>query len=155
MDTKLFSDTVPKGHGIDDSTSKNPVGCYTFEPKSSVPVRVIALDNTADENSKFLDAAKRGDPFVNGGFAFLDKTRFEWLSNQLAKVSKDGKLVIISAHIPLGVNLWSSTSEISEEQVIGKVQEYSNVALVTAGHRHLNTVTAFKSPNPAKPELGF
>jgi hypothetical protein len=41
------------------------------------------------------------------------------------------------------------------KSLIAKLHSYPNLLLWVAGHRHLNTVTAFKSPDPARPELGF
>ena len=44
---------------------------------------------------------------------------------------------------------------VTEAQFIAKLQEYPNLILFAAGHRHGNTVTAFPSPDPVRPELGF
>jgi hypothetical protein len=44
---------------------------------------------------------------------------------------------------------------LSEAQLIAKLHEYPNLILWVAGHRHINAVTAMKSPDPARPELGF
>ena len=35
------------------------------------------------------------------------------------------------------------------------MHEYPNLILWIAGHRHVNAITALKSPDPARPELGF
>lgn len=155
MDLKVFSNVFPKARGIYEASINSRNVCYTFEPKAGVPVRVIVLDNTAAQDTKFVDAAKAGDRFTNAAFGSLDKDRFDWFAKQLADADKAKKLVIVAAHIPLGVGLWDFTSEISEKQVIAELQKHSNIALVAAGHRHVNIVTAFKSPDPAKPELGF
>lgn len=155
LDSKAFSDVFPRGHGINESSGGNPTACYTFEPKANVPVRVIVLDNTAGQDTKFVDATKAGDKYSTAAFGSLDKDRFAWFSKQLADADKARKLVVVAVHIPLGVGLWDFTSEVSEKQVIAELQKYSNIALLTAGHRHVNAVTAFKSPISAKPELGF
>jgi carboxyl-terminal processing protease len=42
-----------------------------------------------------------------------------------------------------------------EAELIAKLHTYPNLLLWIAGHRHLNTVTAFKSPDANRPELGF
>jgi metallophosphoesterase (TIGR03768 family) len=151
---KSFCSMFPSGHGIKNSARANPTGCYTFEPKAKVPFRVIVLNDTANQATDF-SVAKQGDITGNGAFGFLDKTRFVWFSKQLADANKEKKLVMVAIHVPLGVGMWSNISEISEQQVISEIQKYSNIALVTAGHRHVNTVTAFKSPKASKPELGF
>jgi len=53
---------------------------------------------------------------------------------------------------PMG---WWAQSYVSEEGLIAKLQEYPNLILWIAGHRHLNTITPFQSPDPDRPELGF
>ena len=69
--------------------------------------------------------------------------------------------MIIAAHMPIGVELpgsyggWSINSVVTEKELINKLHNYPNLLLWLAGHRHINTITAFKSPNPARPELGF
>ena len=50
---------------------------------------------------------------------------------------------------------WSSAACVSEEELIAKLHSYPNLILWIAGHRHLNTVTAFPSPDAGHPELGF
>ena len=50
---------------------------------------------------------------------------------------------------------WNPAAPISEAQLISKLHEYPNLILWIAGHRHLNIVTALKSPDAARPELGF
>jgi hypothetical protein len=39
--------------------------------------------------------------------------------------------------------------------MIAKLHTYPNLILWVAGHRHVNTVTCFKSPDNNHPELGF
>ena len=69
--------------------------------------------------------------------------------------------MIITAHIPIGVEPWPSmmgwnpAAPVTEKQFIAKLQEYPNLILLAAGHRHGNTVTAFPSPDTTRPELGF
>jgi hypothetical protein len=43
----------------------------------------------------------------------------------------------------------------AEAKLIAKLHTYPNLIMWIAGHRHLNTVTALKSPDAAHPELGF
>ncbi|MEN6439253.1 MAG: hypothetical protein ABFD97_11815 [Syntrophobacter sp.] len=76
------------------------------------------------------------------------------------KVS-NGKLMIIAAHIPIGVEKagafmsWWSNAYVSEAALFAKLHEYPNLLMWIAGHRHFNTVTSFPSPDPNRPELGF
>jgi hypothetical protein len=46
-------------------------------------------------------------------------------------------------------------ADVSESELIAKLHQYPNLMLWVAGHRHYNSITAFKSPDPARPELGF
>lgn len=148
MNSMALADSFPGGHGISEDLSKAPTACYSFEPKANVPIRVIVLDDTADQEHKFANA-------MNAAYGYMDATRYNWFSKELAKAKNDKMLVIVAVHIPLGVGIWVSDSEISDTKLITLIQKYSNVAMVTAGHRHMNTVTAFASPNKSKPEYGF
>ncbi|MDD2835444.1 MAG: TIGR03768 family metallophosphoesterase [Methanothrix sp.] len=142
----------PKGHGFNQSNVKTGFACYTFEPKSNIPVKVIVLDDTQREN----------DPNVQGyGHGSLDQERYDWLVKELDKGQSEGKLMIIAAHIPIGVEKagsfigWWSNAYVSEENLTAILHTYPNLILWIAGHRHLNTITAFKSPDDERPELGF
>ena len=65
------------------------------------------------------------------------------------------------AHIPIGINDpnpelgWDPNAPLSEATLIAKLHTYPNLILWVAGHRHLNKVTALKSPDAAHSELGF
>lgn len=143
----------PVGHGFSQVNVDTGFACYTFEPKSNIPIKVIVLDDTQRED----------DANVNGyGHAYLDKERYDWLVSELDKGQAEGKLMIIAAHCPIGVGepssspiSWSSIAYVTEADLIAKLHTYSNLLLWIAGHRHLNNVTAQKSPDAAHPELGF
>jgi len=142
----------PTGHGFSQSNVEAGFACYTFEPKSDVPIRVIVLDDTQVND----------DPNVGGyGHPSLDKERYDWLVRELDRGQADGKLMIIAAHIPIGVEPagtfmgWNPAAPVSEAQLISKLHTYPNLILWIAGHRHANTVTAMKSPDAERPELGF
>lgn len=154
--SEFFNTTSsPKGHGFNQSNAKSGFACYAFEPKSNVPLKVIVLDDTQSES----------DPNIHGyGKGSLDKERYDWLVSELDKGQVEGQLMIIAAHIPIGVQYtgilgpsmnWSSSAAVSEKDLIAKLHTYPNLILWIAGHRHLNTVTPLKSPDPAHPELGF
>jgi len=96
---KEFFNTTsePKGHGFTQTNLDNDFTSYTFEPKASVPLKVIVLDDTCKEN-----------PYASDGSyarACLDQTRYDWLVNELDQGQAEGKLMIITAHIPVGPRL--------------------------------------------------
>jgi len=156
LDAEAFATMFPEGHGIKPSSEKDPVGCYTFEPKSNLPLRVIVLDDTAKQDTVFLDN-QNGTSRTTAANTSLSSINFKWLQDKLAQADVDKKLIIIAAHIPTGMNgrLWSPTSEITEKQFISELNSHPNVLMLMAGHRHSNTVIPYKSPDASKPELGF
>lgn len=146
----------PIGHGFNRSDVETGFASYSFEPRSDMPIKVIVLDDT----QKNTDANDGGY-----GHGSLDNERYDWLVHELDAGQAEGKLMIIAAHIPIGVDssgsdlsefmAWSSVAEVSEDQLLAKLHEYPNLILWIAGHRHFNTVTALKSPDPDRPEHGF
>jgi metallophosphoesterase (TIGR03768 family) len=157
MSEFLKTTSNPVGHGFSQSNVDNDLACYSFEPKSNLPIKMIVLDDTQNEN----------DPNNQGtyGHGTLDRERYDWLVKELDKGQAAGQLMIISAHIPVGVQLedgglgvlmkWSSSAYVSDTALIAKLNEYPNLIMWIAGHRHQNTVTALKSPDANHPELGF
>ena len=142
----------PRGHGFNESDAAAGFACYAFEPKAGVPIKVIVLDDTQK------DTDPNTGPYMYGS---LDTARYEWLVKELDQGQEQGKLMIIAAHIPIrdelpnSSKLWSSASPASEQKLVAKLHTYPNLILWLAGHVHRNTVTAFPSPDPARPELGF
>jgi metallophosphoesterase (TIGR03768 family) len=142
----------PVGHGFSKKNLDGDFASYSFEPKANVPVKTIVLDDTQNEHDESVDGYGHGS---------LDKSRYEWLVNELDQGQKSGQLMILACHVPIGVEPpgsvvgWWSRAYVSEAQLIAKLHEYPNLILWIAGHRHLNAVTAFPSPDPAHPELGF
>ncbi len=148
----LNTSSEPKGHGFNKTNSETGFANYSFEPKSDLPLKVIVLDDTQSND----------DPDIQGyGHGTLDQKRYEWLINELEKGQKEDKLMIIAAHIPIGVEKpgsflgWWEKAYVTEDNLISKLNTYPNLVMWIAGHRHKNTVKAFKSPDPSKPELGF
>jgi metallophosphoesterase (TIGR03768 family) len=148
----LTTSSNPPGHGFSQANVDAGFACYTFEPKPDAPIRVIVLDDTQ----------RNDDPNVGGyGHPSLDKERYDWLVRELDRGQADRKLMIIAAHIPIGVEPagsfmgWNPAAPVSERQLITKLHTYPNLVLWIAGHRHANTVTAMKSPDADRPELGF
>jgi len=141
--SELFnSSTNPTGHGFNQQSSI--LGCYTFEPKENLPIKVIVLDDT-----------QREDDFEIHEHGYLDNERYDWLVSELDKGQTEGKLIIIASHIPLTLIGYGSHSPVSSTDLIVKLHKYPNLMLWIAGHVHRNKVTVFKSPVDTQPELGF
>jgi metallophosphoesterase (TIGR03768 family) len=176
--------TSPVGHGfnlVSSNPNFNPVpendkagfACYSFVPKSNIPLKVIVLDDTQREDDGSVDIH---------GHGFLDAARWAWLQAELAQGQAANQLMIIAAHIPIAVvNIAAETEwwlggnkSASEPKPLGdastdtqnavdlaglvqKLWETPNLLMWIAGHRHLNTVKAFKSPTlyDTTPESGF
>jgi metallophosphoesterase (TIGR03768 family) len=152
MNEFFNTSSSPVGHGFTKANLDKDFACYSFEPKSKLPIKVIVLDDTQ----------RNDDPNVGGyGHSSLDKERYDWLVNELDKGQAEGKLMIIAAHVPIGVEPavslmgWNPAAPISEAELIAKLHTYPNLILWAAGHRHTNAVTALKSPDANHPELGF
>ena len=149
--------TAPVGHGFDQEAISSGFACYSFEPKSDIPIKVIVLDDTQrDDDPSDENGNGRGS---------LDTERYDWLVKELDNGQAEGKLMIIAAHIPIGIDLgstglsasmtWSKYSAVSDTDLLAKLHTYPNLILWVAGHRHLNIITALKSPDASRPELGF
>ena len=147
----------PVGHGFNlvDPNQEKGFACYSFVPKSDIPVKVIVLDDTQREDDGSADIH---------GHGFLDQARYDWLKKELDSGQSDGQLMIIAAHIPIGVE--SDTSEVgwwnnpknavTLPDLITELQNHPNLIMWISGHRHYNTVKAFISPDPVNaPEKGF
>ncbi len=152
--SEFFTTTSnPVGHGFTQSNLDNDFACYTFEPKSNMPLKVIVLDDTNKKSDSLGCAAYYGT-------AGLDQTRLDWLRDELQKGQDEGQLMIIAAHIPIrpqaGLtdnaptygfydrNLERSLLAIpnADPNVTLTLHSYPNLILWISGHRHLNTVTA-------------
>jgi metallophosphoesterase (TIGR03768 family) len=149
--------TLPIGHGFNLTDVENGFACYSFVPKSNIPLKVIVLDNTQQEDSGSVDIH---------GHGFLDSARWDWLKKELADGSAAGQLMIIAAHVPIGVEVTAPNSEmgwwtdpqnaVTLPDLITELQSHPNFIMWISGHRHLNTVKAFVSPDPVgAPEKGF
>jgi metallophosphoesterase (TIGR03768 family) len=155
---KEFSSTTskPRGHGFVQSNPDNLSGtCYSFLPKANLPLKIIVLDDTQDPNET---------PYMEGiyGHGELTIDRYNWLKAQLQAGQAANQLMIISAHIPIGIGptdspfAWKPTSWYGTEQnLLDTLRSFPNLILWVAGHRHLNNVTAFPSKDPTHPENSF
>ncbi len=161
----------PVGHGFNLVSSNKNIGlvsaadkagfaCYSFVPKSSVPLKVIVLDNTQREDDGSLDIH---------GHGFLDASRWAWLQAELADGQAANQLMIIACHIPIcvanvGTELewWlgepglTTTNACTITELVTTLQSSTNLLMWISGHRHYNHVKAFKPPAVGGvPENGF
>ena len=146
----------PVGHGFNHVDPTAPAGfaCYSFIPKSSIPIKLIVLDDTCT-----------GPGQLNYASGSLDQTRLAWLQKELQAGQDNNQLMIISAHIPFNpyrnlvtdpslvatsppfMSLFipqpipGATSVVSDTSLLQILQGYPNLILWIAGHRHMNTVT--------------
>lgn len=159
MNEFFTTSSSPKGHGFSQTNAASGFANYSFVPKSDLPIKVIALDDTQSNSDS-------NDPMANGfgkgsygyGHGELDAARYDWLVGELDKGQADGQLMIIAAHEPIGVETVPSMMAWNPEleaKLIAKLHTYPNLIMWIAGHRHENTITAMKSPDTNHPELGF
>jgi len=146
----------PVGHGFTATNLADDSACYSFEPKSDMPIKVIVLDDTC-----------KGVGQPNYARACLDQPRRDWLEAELQDGQDHDKLMIIAAHIPLypqqtldpnsgNYSLFSSTSVISDLSLLAILHNYPNLILWISGHRHVNVVTPQPSADPINhPEESF
>ncbi|MBA4417377.1 MAG: TIGR03768 family metallophosphoesterase [Syntrophus sp. (in: bacteria)] len=141
----------PVGHGFNLINANNGFACYSFVPKSTVPIKVIVLDDTQREDDGSVDIH---------GHGFLDQARWNWLKKELADGQAANQLMIIAAHVPIGVEATKSEmgwwldpqNAVTLPDLVKELQKHPNFIMWIAGHRHLNTVKAFPGPTP---EQGF
>ncbi len=124
----------PVGHGFSQWNVTNNLACYSFEPKSNLPLKVIVLDDTmTDQNLDWRNG--------QGG---LTTNQFNWLVGELDRGQAEEKLMIIAAHIPIElIDLPGSTnSAITNATLVATLHHYPNLILWVAGHMHRNNVKA-------------
>ena len=150
----------PQGHGFNRTSAGVLAACYTFEPLTNMPIKVIVLDNTCKSN-------KLGQSPIFYGGGWVDAARYTWLTNELQKGQDEDQLMIIATHIPIlpqsglfdtntgGAQFYPHPDNQTETNMIATLNRYPNLILLMTGHRHLNVVTAHPSPDPAHPEYGF
>jgi metallophosphoesterase (TIGR03768 family) len=156
MNEYFNTSSSPIGHGFNLTDADNGFACYSFVPKSNLPLKVIVLDNTQKEDDGSVDIH---------GHGFLDSARWAWLKKELADGTAAGQLMIIAAHVPIGVEVTAPNSEmgwwtdpqnaVTLPGLIAELQSHPNLIMWLAGHRHLSTVKAFVSPDSTQPEKGF
>ena len=172
--SEFFTTTSsPVGHGFNLVDAGAPAGfaCYSFLPKSNIPLKIIVLDDTQSETDGSTDIH---------GHGYLDANRWAWLKAELAAGQAANQLMIIAAHVPIAVvkigdetewwlgdrtarptdSWWTdpiatTDNAVTLKELVDTLQNTPNLLMWIAGHRHLNTVKAFVSPDPTKPEKGF
>ncbi|WP_163339788.1 TIGR03768 family metallophosphoesterase [Desulfopila sp. IMCC35008] len=160
--------THPVGHGFNLVPPDQDEGfaCYSFVPKSDIPIKVIVLDDTQREDD--------GDTGIHGR-GFLDDARWTWLQNELDAGDAAGQLMIIAAHVPIGISPHASVigqdtymdwfdnsakpgnmqNAVDLAGFIAELHSHPNLLMWIAGHRHVNTVKAFLTDDVDQPERGF
>ncbi|MFH2123796.1 MAG: TIGR03768 family metallophosphoesterase [Pseudomonadota bacterium] len=152
---EFFTTTsTPVGHGfnlVDPAMKSSGFACYSFVPKTNIPIKIIVLDDTC-----------KGPDQPNYAGGSLDQLRFDWLKYQLQAGQDNNQLMIIAAHIPFKVytklvtdpaqvasnpdimNLFlpaPAYSVVNDASLLTTLQNYPNLIMWIAGHRHMNTVT--------------
>ncbi len=156
---EFFNTTsAPAGHGFDRTATGNTAACYSFTPKSDLPLKVIVFDDTCKSSGPTNTLAYFGSGWV-------DPERYAWLTDELQKGQDAGQLMILAVHIPINphkdlndttsVPQFYPASYKNDAELIATLQRYPNVVLLIAGHRHVNVVTPHPSTDPAHPENGF
>ena len=150
--------TRPVGHGFTQSNLDQDFACYSFQPKSNIPIKVIVLDDTV-----------KGPDNTEYARACLDQTRLDWLTAELGDGQDNDKLMIVAAHIPIfpqqtldpasgNLELFSPPSVVSDSKLLSILHNYPNLMLWMSGHRHVNVVTPqpFNASDPTdQPEKNF
>ena len=139
----------PVGHGFSEANVTNGFACYSFEPKTNMPLKVIVLDDTMSDKD-----------FAFGEQGCLDPKRFNWLMNELQLGQDQDQLMIITAHVPLELIdtnslIGTNTIIIPLTNLLATLHTYPNLLLWICGHTHQNNITPQPSPDPAHPEYGF
>ena len=117
----------PVGHGFSEANITNNFACYSFEPKTNMPLKVIVLDDTMSDQD-----------FEFGQQAALDTNRFNWLTNELQLGQDQDQLMIIATHEPLEVIC--TNSPVSRTNVLAALHTYPNLLLWICGHTHQNNI---------------
>ena len=164
---EFFNTTsAPVGHGFNLIEPGNPPACYSFLPKSDIPIKMIVLDDTV-----------KGSGQPNYAAGCLDQPRLDWLTTELQAGQDNNQLMIIAAHIPfnpytnlvtdpaqavvalppISMNCFipknaepGATSVVYDATLLTFLQGYPNLIMWIAGHRHMNTVTPQIHADPTR-----
>ena len=151
--SEFFNTTSsPIGHGFTQANLDQDTACYSFVPKSDIPIKFIVLDDTVKGPDQ--------EDYAAGG---LDDTRFQWLVGELDAGQAANQLMVICAHVPiLPQNSLTDTTPFpmwpgplyTDEYVLSTLHQYPNLILWMAGHRHVNVVTP-QPDSSGDPTLAF
>lgn len=151
--TEFFNTTSnPVGHGFTQANLDQGLACYSFVPKSDIPIKFIVLDDTV-----------KGAGLDEYAVGALDDQRYQWLVNELNAGQADNQLMVICAHVPIKPQtsltdptpypMWPGP-EYTDDYVLNMLHHYPNLILWMAGHRHVNVVTPQPDPG-GDPTLAF
>lgn len=167
IDEFFNTTSQPVGHGFNliERHTGNPedadFACYSFVPKANIPLKVIVLDVNQSQDDGSFDIH---------GHGYLDTRRLEWLKAELASGQADNQLMIIAAHVPIGVSAIGSHMEwwagdentkpgyenaVDLAGLVEILQGAPNLLMWLSGHRHTNVIKAFPSTDANHPEHGF
>lgn len=130
----LTTVTEPVGHGFTDLADRASVPpsafCYSVSPIAGL--RLIGLDTTdlSDPRPTF---------FYEEGT--LSWAQLAFLRNELELAAARDEIVVVASHHPSPALLPDRGSEVDGDEFRALLNEYPNVALHVAGHRHRNRVT--------------
>jgi len=138
----------PIGHGFSETNVTSNFACYSFQPRTNLPVKVIVLDDTMSDKD-----------FAFGEQGCLDPKRFSWLVKELDHGQAHDQLMIIAAHVPLELidtnSMVGTNSIIPLTNLLATLHTYPNLLLWMCGHTHQNNIIPQPSPYPDRPEYGF
>jgi metallophosphoesterase (TIGR03768 family) len=144
--------TKPVGHGFKQSNVDNDFACYSFVPKSDIPIKFIVLDDTV-----------KGPDQPDYAAGALDDARYQWLVGELQAGQAANQLMVIAAHVPIKpqTSLTDTTPYpiwpgpiYTDDYVLNMLHQFPNLILWMAGHRHVNVVTPQADPS-GDPTLSF
>jgi hypothetical protein len=168
--------SLPVGHGFTEANIQCNSACYSFEPVSNLPLKVIVLDDTCKTEIPDATLEAMLEPAlgktlagtlssVYAGYGYIDAARMAWLTNELQQGQDSNQLMILACHIPINPQkdigdptpqgMFFQPNYATETNLIATLHRYPNLILLMAGHRHMNVVTPQPSPDPAHPEQGF
>jgi metallophosphoesterase (TIGR03768 family) len=152
MQQFFTTSSKPVGHGFTQANLNNDFACYSFVPKSDIPIKFIVLDDTM-----------KGPDQENYAAGALDDARYQWLVAELEAGQAANQLMVIAAHVPImPQNTLTDTTpypmwpgpQYTDQSVLSMLHQYPNLILWMAGHRHVNVVTPQPDPS-GDPTLGF
>lgn len=175
------TDSNPVGHGFNLVDKSAPAGfaCYSFVPKADVPLKIIVLDDTQSENDGSDDIHGHGFLDAYRWDWLKAELAAGQAANQLMVIAAHAPIAVgaIGSELewwlndtritptPLVEPWWDkSNSPVAPEYqnatdltgLVTELQNNPNLIMWISGHRHFNTVKAFKSPDiDNAPEKGF